>query len=125
MPLNIRTNDLDSLKNFRMFDDAVTAPLHGFRDVGHYYASASSRQYLKEINIDTLILHARDDPFMTQDAIPATEELSEKVKLELYPCGGHVGFVAGTWPWRPNYWLETRIVEHLISRLNINKTIAA
>jgi predicted alpha/beta-fold hydrolase len=125
MPLNVRTSDLDSLKNFRMFDDAVTAPLHGFRDVEHYYATASSRQYLKDINVDTLILHARDDPFMMENAIPTAEELSEKTQLELYPCGGHEGFVAGTWPWRPSYWLETRIVEHLILRLNINQTAAA
>ncbi len=125
MPLNVRTSDLDSLKNFRAFDDAVTAPLHGFRDVEHYYASASSRQYLRNINVDTLILHARDDPFMTEDAIPTAEELSEKTGLELYPCGGHVGFVAGTWPWRTDYWLETRIAEHLILRLNINKMATA
>jgi hypothetical protein len=62
---------------------------------------------------------------MTEDAIPTAEELSEKTGLELYPCGGHVGFVAGTWPWRTDYWLETRIAEHLILRLNINKTATA
>jgi predicted alpha/beta-fold hydrolase len=100
MSLNVRTNNLYSLKNFRAFDDAVTAPLHGFRDAEHYYASESSRQYLTNINVDTLILHARDDPFMTEDAIPTAEELPEKAKLELYARGGHVGFVAGTWPWR-------------------------
>lgn len=125
MPLHVRTSNLDSLKNFRAFDDAVTAPLHGFRNVEHYYSNASSRQYLKNINVDTLILHACDDPFMTEDAIPTADELSEKAELELHPCGGHVGFVAGTWPWRADYWLDSRIVEHLTLRLNINKTVAA
>ncbi len=125
MPLQVRTYKLGSLRNFRAFDDAVTAPLHGFNDAEHYYASASSRQYLRDINVDTLILHARDDPFMTDDTIPTAAELSDSTTLELYPYGGHVGFVAGTWPWRTDYWLEIRIVEHLVPRLMLNETATA
>ena len=61
----------------------------------------------------TLILQARDDPFMSVDVIPAADELSEKVILELSDNGGHVGFVAGANPLRPVYWLEQRIVKYL------------
>jgi hypothetical protein len=58
-------------------------------------------------------LHARDDPFMTEKAVPGPHELSEAVVLELSTHGGHVGFVAGAWPWRARYWLEERIPAYL------------
>ncbi len=113
MKLPLRVQDLNALKSFRDFDEHVTAPLHGFDSADHYYTVSSSRQYLKGIAVPTLVLHARDDPFMSEAAIPRGDELSETVTLELSPRGGHVGFVAGRWPWRPRYWLEERIPEYL------------
>src|SRR3990167_2282858 len=87
------------------FDDKITAPLHGFTGVEEYYSTASSRQYLNSIKVPTLILHAKDDPFMSEDVIPKLHELSPHVKLEVTETGGHVGFVSGKYPWRPEYWL--------------------
>jgi len=104
--------DLDAAygsRDFWEFDDRVTAPLHGFEDVHDYYARSSSRQYLGGIGIPTLILHARDDPFMTPDVVPSRGELSPSTELEVSDHGGHVGFVHGALPWRPRYWLEERI----------------
>ncbi|HEY7841609.1 MAG TPA: hydrolase [Gammaproteobacteria bacterium] len=101
--------DLDSLDNFRKFDGAITAPLHGFRDADDYYSRSSSRQFLGRICVPTLILQARDDPFLTPAALPRAGELSDCVRLELSRDGGHVGFVGGRWPWRPEYWLDRRI----------------
>lgn len=120
MSLNITATNLSSLRSFRQFDDAVTAPLHGFNDADHYYALASCRQYLRTIVVNTLILHARDDPFMTQHVIPTADELSPDVQLELYEAGGHVGFIAGPWPWRARYWLEERIPQYLQQHLQQN-----
>jgi len=111
LPLNIQ--DLSTLKSFRDFDEYVTAPLHGFDGADHYYTVSSSRQYLKGITVPTLLLHARTDPFMTEKAIPGQNELSESVVLEVSTHGGHVGFVAGAWPWRARYWLEERIPAYL------------
>ncbi len=68
------------------------------------------RQYLKGIQIPTLIVQSRDDPFMTDTMIPQDEELPPTIALELYDHGGHVGFVAGRYPWKPDYWLERRIL---------------
>ena len=113
MDLPIKIKDLSSLKSFRDFDEHVTAPLHGFDSADHYYTVSSSRQDLKDITVPTLLLHARDDPFMTESAIPRPDELSGSVTLELSPHGGHVGFVAGIWPWRPRYWLDERIPAYL------------
>jgi predicted alpha/beta-fold hydrolase len=117
MELSLKIRDLSALRNFRDFDEHVTAPLHGFDSADHYYTVSSSRQYLRGITVPTLLLHARDDPFMTESAIPRPDELSESVTLELSPRGGHVGFVAGIWPWRPRYWLDERIPEYLAQYL--------
>ena len=111
LPLDLEK--IPRLHTFREFDDAVTAPLHGFDGVDDYYRRSSSRQYLKSITTPTLIIHSLDDPFMTRDAVPTREELSNAIELELYPNGGHVGFVSGALPWRPHYWLETRIPDFI------------
>ncbi len=104
-------------RNFWEFDDRVTAPLHGFKDVHDYYSRSSSRQYLRDIGVPTLMLHAEDDPFMTPEGLPSRDELSPSIALEVSARGGHVGFVHGSLPWRPRYWLEARIPAFLESYL--------
>lgn len=105
--------DLQKIRTIRAFDDWVTAPLHGFKGADDYYEKASSRPYLKKITVPTLLVQAKDDPFMTPDVVPELCELSAQTVLELTPRGGHVGFVGGSVPWRPQYWLEKRIPEFL------------
>ncbi|RMH21218.1 MAG: hydrolase, partial [Gammaproteobacteria bacterium] len=73
---------LDRINTIHAFDDRVTAPLHGFKDAEEYYRLSSCRQYLKDIRLPTHIIHSRDDPFMTEAAIPQTRELSGSVTLE-------------------------------------------
>jgi hypothetical protein len=102
-----------SATNFAEFDDAVTAPLHGFNDKQDYYDRCSSKPYLKSIERPTLIINAIDDPFMTADVIPAVDQLAAAVTLELAENGGHVGFISGGKPWRPEFYLPGRILEFL------------
>ncbi len=109
-PIDLRS--LPTLKNFWAFDDKVTAPLHGFDSAEHYYRVSSSRGYLRNIAVPTLILHALDDPFMSPHCVPDATELSPSIQLEVYPQGGHVGFIYGQ-PWRPRYWLDERIAAFL------------
>lgn len=104
---------LQEVRTMFEFDDKITAPLHGFTGVDHYYTASSSRQYLHTINVPTLILHAKDDPFMSVDVIPEQHELSPSITLEVTEHGGHVGFVGGKYPWRPEYWLDQRIPDFL------------
>ncbi|HEX7031044.1 MAG TPA: hydrolase [Gammaproteobacteria bacterium] len=117
--------DLDALRCFRDFDEALTAPLHGFENADDYYARASSAQFLCRITTPTLVIHASDDPFMTRDTVPREEELSKAVTLELSEHGGHVGFVGGRWPWKPEYWLERRILAHLREFLPLDIPVEA
>ncbi|WP_323844380.1 hydrolase [Microbulbifer magnicolonia] len=100
--------------NFRHFDNAFTAPLHGFRDVDDYYTRASSKPLLRNIRVPTLIINATDDPFICPSALPEPMEVSSDVQLQISEKGGHVGFVGGSL-WRPSYWLETRIPAFLDS----------
>jgi predicted alpha/beta-fold hydrolase len=114
-PSAINDVDVTQLKTFWEFDNAITAPLHGFKNADDYYEKSSSRQYLAKIKTPTLILHARNDPFTTLNALPEVHEVSKHVSLEFSEDGGHVGFVSGKYPWKPIYWLEERIMDYLES----------
>ena len=115
--LKLKREDIKNLKTFWKFDDAYTAPIHGFQSAQDYYTKSSSRQYLKDIQTPTLIIHSKDDPFMTPEVIPKEKELSNSITFELTEHGGHVGFIAGNL-FKPEYWLEKRIV-HFLSKKQI------
>ena len=100
-------------KTFAEFDDAVTAPLHGFAGKDDYYDKCSSVNFLKHIERPTLIVNALDDPFMTPDVIPDAAALSPQVTLEVSDHGGHVGFIEGGLPWRPRFYLPERLIGFL------------
>lgn len=112
-PGPVDIHEIDKLRTFWEFDNHVTAPLHGFVDADDYYHQASSRNDLKHITTPTLILQARDDPFIPPEVNPQPHELSPYVTFELYETGGHVGFISGKYPWQPVYWLDQRITEYL------------
>lgn len=109
--------DIKALRTFRQFDDAMTAPLHGYKDADDYYLRCSSRPFLKRIKVPTLVVHSADDPFMTPDILPREEELSSSVTFELTEHGGHVGFVDGGLL-KPRRWVDERISRHLTSHLS-------
>lgn len=102
---------------FAEFDDVVTAPLHGFSGMTDYYDRASSVNFLSSIERPTLIINARDDPFMTPGVIPEQDQLSDYVTIEASDAGGHVGFIEGGTPWRPKFYLPKRITGFLAPHL--------
>ncbi len=91
----------------REFDDHVTAPLHGFRDTDDYWTRASSKPGLIHIEVPTLVINARNDPFLPAAALPSRSQVSPSVRLEYPDQGGHVGFVSGRFPGRLD-WLPRR-----------------
>jgi predicted alpha/beta-fold hydrolase len=102
------------------FDDAFTAPLHGFRDAADYYARASSLPYLARIQLPTLLLNAVDDPFLPADVLDEVRRAvreNDQVEVEFPARGGHVGFTAGRRPWNPWYYGEWRAAEFLATRM--------
>jgi predicted alpha/beta-fold hydrolase len=84
------------------FDEAVTAPLHGFAGANDYWSRASSKPWLGGIAVPTLVLNARNDPFIPASSLPTRSD-SRAVKLEQPEHGGHAGFphVAGRLDWLP------------------------
>lgn len=103
-------------RTLREFDDAVTAPLHGFHGVDDYYARSSSGPLLAAIETPTLLLHAANDPFLPAAALPHPERLPAAVTLEIHRHGGHVGFVHGNPPGHID-WLPQRLLAHFATHL--------
>lgn len=100
-------------RRFREFDNLVTAPLHGFRDVDHYWSEASSSPWLERIRVPTLLLNARNDPFLPERAlVAAARKAAPCVVLEFPRTGGHAGFVAGPFPGHHG-WLAARLLDFL------------
>jgi len=91
------------------FDDAVTAPLHGYTSTTDYWTRASSKPWLRHIEVPTLILNARNDPFVPADSLARAGDVSAVVELEQPTQGGHAGFVTGPWPGRLA-WLPQRLL---------------
>ena len=91
------------------FDDAVTAPLHGFRDAGDYWRRASSKPWLPGIRLPALVINALNDPFLPRQALPGAKEVSASVRLDYPAGGGHVGFVSGAFPGNLD-WLPQRLL---------------
>lgn len=105
---------VQTTKTLRDFDDRFTARIHGFRDVDDYWTRSSSRPWLKSIAVTTLLIQAKNDPFLPTEALPQISELSSTTTLLLQEKGGHAGFVSGPFPghlgWLPKTactWLQS------------------
>ncbi|KIA80292.1 YheT family hydrolase [Chromobacterium amazonense] len=96
-------------RTFIEFDDLVTAPLHGFGTALNYWTQASSKPKLKHIARPTLVLNARNDPFLPESALPDLSQVSPSVTLDFPNDGGHVGFATGPFPGRID-WLPQRVL---------------
>lgn len=98
---------LSKIKTLYDFDDYYTGPLHGYSDAQDYYTQCSSKQFLSEIDIDSLIINALDDPFLPEACYPYEEaQDNPRLQLETPAYGGHVGFVQRG---ERYFWIEQRI----------------
>jgi len=96
-------------RNLYQFDELVTAPLHGFESADDYWSRASSKPGLSRIELPTLLVHARNDPFLPGPSLPGKDEVSRYVHLEYFDAGGHAAFVTGPFPGRLD-WLPKRLL---------------
>jgi len=90
------------------FDEVVTAPLHGFGGANDYWKRASSKPWLRGIKVRTLVLNARNDPFIPAESLPTRAEASAAVTLEQPDGGGHGGFPDPRFPGRLD-WLPRHL----------------
>lgn len=96
--------------NLYEFDNIVTAPLHGYRDTDDYWNRASAKHVLGDITVPTLVLNARNDPFLPARHLPLVA--ASKLVLDYPAEGGHVGFATGNAP-GSNDWLPRKILHFL------------
>ncbi|MEZ8356883.1 hydrolase [Vibrio sp. 10N.222.47.A9] len=102
--LGITAETIKKIDKLYEFDERITAPLHGFKNAQDYYAQCSALPKLNKIKLPTQIIHAKDDPFMTDDVIPKFV-LPDNIDYRLFQKGGHVGFITGS-TLKPRFWLE-------------------
>ncbi len=80
------------------FDDAFTAPVHGFAGADDYWARAAAKPHLARIRVPALVLNARNDPFIPAASLPRPGQVGRHVALWQPAHGGHVGFPRGPLP---------------------------
>ena len=95
------------------FDTAVTAVLHGFADSADYWRRASAKPWLSGVKLPTLVLNARNDPFVPSESLPGPADASADVLLEQPDEGGHAGFLTGPFPGNIE-WLPQRLLDFFI-----------
>ena len=106
-------------RTLRDYDDALTAPLHGFSGADDYYVRADVRRHLAGIRVPTLLVQSRDDPFLPEGAIPeAAVAANPHIVAAFTDRGGHLGFVEGAFPWRRRFWAERTAAKFLAARLS-------
>jgi predicted alpha/beta-fold hydrolase len=111
---------LERARTLFEFDDAVTAPVHGFADAADYYRHSSSLGFLSSVRRPTLLLSAYDDPFLPPPVLREVERLARGnrfLTVEFHQRGGHVGFISGRAPWAPRYYAEERVMAFVEARL--------
>jgi predicted alpha/beta-fold hydrolase len=121
-PDRVPTMATRSVSTLYAFDDAITAPLHGFTDAEDYYTQSSAIHWLSRIRIPTLLLSAVDDPFLPAEVLDDVRSIARgnpSLDVEFVERGGHAGFIGGRVPWRPVYYLEQRLGEFFESRLQV------
>lgn len=90
---NVDVKHISKIKSFEEFDNRFTAPLHGFKDAHDYYEKGSCKTKLKDIAIPTLMVNAKNDPFLGKECFPIKEARdNDNLYLEMPKTGGHVGF---------------------------------
>ncbi|NMM26444.1 MAG: alpha/beta fold hydrolase [Glaciimonas sp.] len=97
-------------RNLYDFDNIVTAPLHGYRDADDYWNRASATHVLGDITLPTLVLNARNDPFLPARHLP--QHAAAAVTLDYPEQGGHIGFATGALPGNLD-WLPQKMLGFL------------
>ncbi len=108
-PGRIDASAVARVRSMWAFDDVVTSRLHGFADTADYWTRASCKPWLASIRVPTLVLNARNDPFVPGESLPGPVDVADDVVLEQPAQGGHVGFMTGPMPGRLD-WLPNRLV---------------
>jgi predicted alpha/beta-fold hydrolase len=120
----VERHRLEGARTMFDFDDVFTAPLHGFAGAFDYYQQSSSKRWLRNVSVKTLLLSSTDDPFLPEEVLSEIRNIARintALEVEFTSRGGHVGFVAGRTPFNPFYYLEQRVADFLAARVNVRQ----
>ena len=124
---DVEPTDLSQISSLYDFDERLTARWNGYRDAEHYYSEASAGPLLSQIEVEGLVVHAEDDPFIPVEAF-FRQKFPPGVALELIPRGGHLGFFSrnawdGDRRWldaRITAWFRARLARHASARVQLS-----
>lgn len=120
MPDKISSEFFPKIRSLEDFDDYYTAPLHGFRNATDYYHQCSSIHFLKSIKVPTLVVNAKNDPFLAESCYLNEEsDTNEHLYFQAPNEGGHCGFMPRSYSSGRNFWSENRAVQF------VNKVISS
>ncbi len=108
-PGSVDVSRTQNMRSLREFDDLYTAPMHGYLNALDYWTRAASLPLLPAIRTPTLVLNARNDPFVPEASLPGSRDASGDVLLHQPAQGGHAGFVTGMFPGHLR-WLPARLL---------------
>ncbi|HYV98757.1 MAG TPA: alpha/beta fold hydrolase [Gemmatimonadaceae bacterium] len=127
-PALVDAQALAAARTLREFDELVTAPVHGYKGADDYYERASSLQFLESIRVPTLLLNARNDPFLPRavlDRVAAAAARNPFLHCAFPAGGGHVGFISGNTPFAPEYWMEVACLDWMREAAELRASIRA
>jgi predicted alpha/beta-fold hydrolase len=106
---------LDKIRTVRQFDEQVVARYGGFTSADDYYHSVASSNWVQDIAVPTLILHALDDPFIRMTAETRDKLLANRrVRLVETRHGGHCAFLSLE-PGDAGFWAERTLLDFLLT----------
>jgi predicted alpha/beta-fold hydrolase len=104
---------LRAVRTVRAYDELVIAPMHGFPNAHDYYVRTSSGPLLGQIEVPTLLVHAADDPMVTEPSVrPSLRQASRAIRIAWSERGGHVGWFGGV---SESAWLDTWAMQRVIA----------
>ncbi len=110
-PDQVQISNLDKVKTLWDFDEYFTGPLNGFDGAEDYYSQCSSKQFLHQVTLPTLMITAQDDPFLTQESMVFDIAKKNENLFFLAPkFGGHVGFTTFG---QNYYWNEYKTLQFI------------
>lgn len=119
--VDIDYDRMEQCTDFWAYDDCITAPLNGFKNVNDYYDTCSTLSQLKHIERPTLVIHAKDDPFMNPECTPRANDVSDAITLCISEQGGHVGFTRqGKGLGLDFNWVDNRLLNFIHQHLPDN-----
>ena len=109
---------LGSIWTRRAFDQAYTAPSHGYAGASDYYHRASAMRVVDRIGIPALIITSEDDPFVPAAQFnAAVVRNNPNIVVRIERRGGHCGFAADAGD-DDGYWAETTALRFLSRALS-------